>query len=58
MLENTVHGAHVEVVRGHDIVHVQVAFETEGVLVPAHALFQTVHSVVQLSHILFIAIYA
>ena len=42
------HGAHVEVVHGHDHVGVQVILAAEPFLVPAHGLFQGAHGVVAL----------
>ena len=42
------HGAHVEVVHGHDHVDVQVVLAAEPFLVPAHGLLQGAHGVVAL----------
>mmetsp|Transcript_7275 Transcript_7275/g.15814 ORF Transcript_7275/g.15814 Transcript_7275/m.15814 type:complete len:282 (-) Transcript_7275:748-1593(-) len=49
------HGPHVEIVHRHHIVHVQVIFQPEGVLVPLHALLQALHGVIQFPHVIGLA---
>mmetsp|Transcript_18280 Transcript_18280/g.41777 ORF Transcript_18280/g.41777 Transcript_18280/m.41777 type:complete len:463 (-) Transcript_18280:280-1668(-) len=45
------HGAHVEVVHGHDVVHVQIVLEPVAILVPLHGLVNGLEGVVELVHV-------
>jgi len=45
------HGAHVEVFHGDDVVHVEVVLEAEALLVPRHGLDEAREGVVQLVNI-------
>ena len=46
------HGAHVEMAHGDDVVDVQVVLTTIAILVPLHGLLQRTHGVIALVQVL------